>query len=330
MKRRTLLALSPVAAAPFLAADGLPSTVLPPTVLTAAAAPPPSSVAAEIHLNRWMVVPKAPRPPVLSGQLDDPLWERAARLDDFRVMFTHTPIEQQLTGFLLYDDAAIHLGLRWTDPDHWDTLTVVDFLVATGPDGWNYHHIPIQISTDDRAHPKDYGPGGTLVEGLDPVRTIDADAGVVTAEITIPLDRIGNPNPDQGAEWRVNLLAQHRMQTRPMSSWTPVRRGTDLYFGGAHLVRAFVANEACLGSVHLAGVWTDPTDSTQLVDPAAEVQLNWVSFTEKELVIPADALPGRARFTVEWKAPGAPWQRVDTTAVSRDGRIIVPITHQPR
>lgn len=325
MKRRTLLALSPVAAAPFIAADSLPA--LTPT---AAAVPPQDSVTAETHLNRWSVVPKAPRPPVLSGRLDDPLWDRAATLDDFRVMYTHAPIEQELTGHLLYGDDALHVGVRWAaDADSWDTLTVVDLLVATGPDGWSYHHIPIQISETDRAHPKNYGPGGTLVEGLEPVRTVDTDAGVVIAEITIPFDQIGNPSPGPDAEWRINLLAQHRMQTRPMSSWMPVRRGTDLYSGGAHLVRSFVANEACLGSVHLAGSWVDPTAGTSLVDPSAEVALNWVSFTEKELLIPAGALPGRARFTVEWKAPGVAWQAVDTTPLTRGDQVVVPITHQP-
>lgn len=325
MKRRTLLALSPVAAAPFIAADGL-STLTP----TASAVPPSSSVSAEIHLNRWAVVPKVPRPPVLSGRLDDPLWQRAALLDDFRVMFTHAPIDTELTGHLLYGEDALHVGIRWAaDAESWGTLTVVDLLVATGSDGWSYHHIPIQISETDRAHPKNYGPGGTLVEGLEPVRSIDAATGTVTAEVTIPFDRIGNPTSGQDTEWRVNLLAQHRMQTRPMSSWTPVRRGTDLYSGGAHLVRSFVANEDCLGSIHLAGGWIDPTAGTQLVDPAAEVTLTWVSFTEKELVIPSSALPGRPRFTVEWKAPGAPWQAVDTAPRTRGDQIVVPITHQP-
>src|SRR5699024_6504032 len=99
--------MSPLVAAPIIARDALPETV--PAAWGAPGVDPGASSTAALFHDRWALVPRAPRPPVLSGRLDDPLWETAAVLDDFRVFHHHEPAADSFEGRVMYGADALYI-----------------------------------------------------------------------------------------------------------------------------------------------------------------------------------------------------------------------------
>ena len=62
-----------------------------------------------------VVAPRTSTRPTIDGKLDEPCWQHAAQATDFVSGTTGSPVEEQTTVWVTYDDAALYLGMRCSD-----------------------------------------------------------------------------------------------------------------------------------------------------------------------------------------------------------------------
>lgn len=191
---------------------------------------PPPATGYTVHPVRF------DSPPAIDGRLDDPVWQTAPRLADFRQLEPHEgePASEPTEVFLGYDDDSLYIGVRCHDsePDklvatvltrdadigYDDTLRIVFDTFHDGRNGFLFATNPAGIQFD--ALVRSEGEQINLDwDGIWKVKT-SRDGGGWVAEMAIPWRSLRFPNrPEQ--LWGFNV-ERNVARKRETSHWKPM------------------------------------------------------------------------------------------------------------
>src|SRR5438876_2885294 len=75
----------------------------------------PASPQEGVTFKRHVPAVRFTTPPVIDGDLSDPCWKQAAKLDRYVDVLYSTPVKDQTIGYLGYDDQNIYLAFHAFD-----------------------------------------------------------------------------------------------------------------------------------------------------------------------------------------------------------------------
>ena len=188
------------------------------------------ATAAQLHYVCYYVTQK----PVIDGQGDDTVWQRAPWTEDFvdieGGIRPAPPLQTRVK--MLWDSTYLFIYAELREPDLWGTLrqhdTSIfddnDFEVFINPDNTTHRYFEFEINTlgteMDLFLDKPYRNGGKallswdargLISAVAAKGTInqpgDADTGW-SVEMAVPLKSLhfwGDPLPQNGTQWRINF-----------------------------------------------------------------------------------------------------------------------------
>lgn len=241
------------------AAAGLLRFLLLSLVFLTLARVPLAAVEARVEVDpaslpapRRVVIPKLRGRLTLDGQLDEPVWAKAAEIGPFVLADTGGPVREATTVRAWYDDTALHLGWTCVDVDIQATFTARDSKF------WEEEVVEFFVTRGDlaRYYELQWNPLGGVFDALifneldakGVSRRIVGDwsftaAGMRSAvkvqgtvqqsddrdqswqvEVTIPFADLGGPAPKAGEIWRANFYRYNRDARHPveLQSWSPV------------------------------------------------------------------------------------------------------------
>lgn len=269
-----------------------------------------------VETDRWTVAPRTDRAPVIDGRLDDPVWPDAARIGGFVTPYYYEPIDGDAETRICFDDEALYLAVRYTDPDGGASLTGVEILIDNGTADYR---VPIEIRRPAVPYRNTWGPDLIDVAGAE-IATGTVDGGV-TAEVAVPLAALDGTTPGEGDEWRINVILQHDMMTRPLSSWTPIRTSTNSYNGsGTAPVQAEVTDHDRLGGLFLGGLPSAGRPAPPEPYQPKNLTLEYRGFTEKVIGFDRDGIGPDDQVVLAWQAPGEDWVPVADPQPERESR----------
>lgn len=222
----------------------------------------PANPDIESYTDRWQVVSKMTEEPIVDGSLEDSVWQEIEASRDFVTAYYNEPTDGDTGVKLAYDDENLYIAVDYTDANAGASLVNFGILLSPAATGNRYYHIPVKVRNADPRYVNNWGPDIETPEHVQS-ETKQQDDGV-TAEIAVPLDAFGVDEVASGDEWRFNVIVQHEMGTKPMSSWVPVRRSSITYTGGSASVRADVTEEGRLGSIFMGELPTDGTAENEV------------------------------------------------------------------
>ena len=207
---------------------------------------------ASLPAPRRVVIPKLQGPLTLDGQLDEPVWAKAAEIGPFVLADTGQPVREATTVRAWYDDRALHLGWTCVDGDIQATFSardskfweeeVVEFFVTRGELAryyelqWNplggVFDALIANELDARGVSRrivgdwSFTAAGmrSAVKVQGTVQKSDDRDQSWQVEVTIPFADLGGPAPKPGEVWRANFYRYNRDAQHPveLQSWSPV------------------------------------------------------------------------------------------------------------
>ena len=235
----------------LLCAAALTTLVLTPALLQTAAVQAPATATAPLPDPKSTIVPRIEAAVKIDGVLDEPPWQKAARLTPFVRHDTMAPARAGTEVRIWYDTAALYLGWICEDDDIQATFTqrdsrfweeeVVEFFVTPAaldryfelqwnPLGGTFDAIITnQIGSDGRSQrfEGDWSYTATnmtfavKVEGS--VQNSSDRDRRWTVEVRIPFADLKVPTPGRGDVWRGNFYRYNRdrdAETEQLS-WSP-------------------------------------------------------------------------------------------------------------
>lgn len=198
-----------------------------------------------------LVVPKLRGTLTIDGELREPVWTKAARIEGFRKN-DGTARERELTVVRIwYDDTAIYLGWTCTDSDVQATFTardskfweeeVAEFFVTAGelnryfelqwnPLGGEFDAI-ITNQLDERGVSRKFdGDWSFTAKGMKSAVKLKGTSGNASdrdeywqVEVVIPFAELGRPTPKPKEIWRANFYRMNRGKNHPVDgvTWSP-------------------------------------------------------------------------------------------------------------
>ncbi len=198
-----------------------------------------------------VIIPKLHGKVEIDGELDEPMWKKAALLKPFVMNDGSGPEREQTTLRLWFDDTALYLGWTCTDSDIQATLTnrdgnlweeeVVEFFVTAkelkhyfefewNPVGGVYDST-VDNQIDDKGVSKGYsGDASFTARGMASAVKVKGTVGNSSdkdefwqVEIMIPFAALGQPTPRPRETWRGNFYRYNRQKDRPaeLLGWSP-------------------------------------------------------------------------------------------------------------
>lgn len=319
MKRRHLISTAPLVATSALMAP--PLLAAPVSAETVPSATMTGSVV-ETHLDRWSVAKKLQTPPAMDGTVKDPVWSDARQLRGFLTPYFNDAVDEKICVKLAYDSSNLYLAFEYTAADGGAALAAAEILISPSASGNRYFRIPVTITEVDPPHVNNWGPATTLTN----LQTLtNKTSQGVTAEVRVPLASMGVTGIESGAEWRSNIIVQHRMMTKPLNSWVPIRAVRSTFLGGANApILGEVTTDGRLGSVYMgelpgqAAMWK-PDDFS----------LAYVGFTEKAIAFRRGDIGTNASIGLAWKMADGLWEPVDGQVTTTGDTIGVSFEHPP-
>ncbi len=194
---------------------------------------------------------RAPTPPTIDGDLSDPAWLFAEKIDNFQLFDLSSP-RYRTKARMLWDDENFYIGFECEDEDIWATMRkkddplweeeVVEVYIDPEGDGKDYKEFevnPLGTLIDlNIPYAQKGAPGGDWRElrkwdaqgvqiGVKVKGTVDSredkDEGW-TVEMAIPLRNLSPTLPKVGTRWRIQLYRIDRSRTLSQpefSSWSP-------------------------------------------------------------------------------------------------------------
>jgi hypothetical protein len=198
-----------------------------------------------------LVVPKLQAKIVVDGDLNEPVWQKAAVIPAFVPSDGSGPEREKTTVRVWYDATALYLGWTCTDVDIQATFTardskfweeeVAEFFITPGdlaryfelqwnPLGGVFDAI-ITNQLDERGVSKKFqGDWNFTAKGMKsavklkgtPANSSDKDE-MWQVEVAIPFADLGQPTPKPKEVWRANFYRFNRTKDLPVEqlSWTP-------------------------------------------------------------------------------------------------------------
>ncbi len=201
------------------------------------------------HMRPAVQVVHVDRPIMLSGKLDDPLWQQA---EDLELSYEitpgeNTPAPQKTVVKILYDDHNIYFGFRCfdTEPDQIranlcerDNIFQDDFVV-----------IALDTYGDfQKAYELAVNPFGVQGDLLATLNDEDSDFDLIwesaaaideqgwTAEMKIPFKSLRFPAREQQT-WALNVVRTLPRASRIQVSWTPIDRNIPSFLSQSGLMQ---------------------------------------------------------------------------------------------
>jgi hypothetical protein len=225
------------------------ATVLAGVLLPAA--DPKSPDPKTLPAPKRVVIPKLHGTLKLDGDLDEPVWKKAAVLNPFFKNDGSAREREQTEVRLWYDDAALYLGWTCTDSDIQATFTardskfweeeVVEFFVTPkelkryfelqwNPLGGVFDAI-IDNQLDERGVSKNFtGDWSFTAKGMKSAVKVKGTVANSSdkdefwqVEVMIPFADLGQPTPKPKDVWRANFYRFNRGKDQPaeLLSWSP-------------------------------------------------------------------------------------------------------------
>lgn len=194
-----------------------------------------------LFANKWAIMAKAPAAPQMDGNIEESEWGQSAEIDGFVTAFHNEPVKRDTRVRLMVDTEQLYIALE----SEQGCETAVDaesvfVLLGTPSDKDIYYSISVDVTKGRHPYAIGYNnwTGAELrdrrqkfvhlgkEEGVRTVVSKRAD-GSWSAEISVPLVSLGEPDLRSGAEWRLNVIRYFGPDaTEPLSSWVPIRTGT--------------------------------------------------------------------------------------------------------
>ena len=222
-------------------------------LLPASGADTPSARPATLPPPRRVVVPKLQGPLTVDGNLNEPVWTKAAVLSPFVLNDGSGPEREKTAVRLWYDDSALYLGWTCTDADIQATFTardskfweeeVAEFFVTAGsleryfelqwnPLGGVFDAIISNKMNQSGVSTNFTGDWSFTAKGMKSAVQLKGTAGnssdkdeMWQAEVIIPFADLGEAAPKPKAVWRANFYRFNRTkgQEPELLSWSPTR-----------------------------------------------------------------------------------------------------------
>ncbi len=217
-----------------------------PATKEAQVVPDPATLPAPLRT----VVPKLSGPSVVDGELNEPVWAKAALLGPFVPASGTGQAREATVVRIWYDDTALHLGWTCTDSDIQATFTardskfweeeVVEFFVTAreltpyfelqwNPLGGEFDAI-IHNDLDARGVSKKFqGDWSYTAKGMKSAVKVRGTVGDSSdrdeswrVEVAIPFADLGEKTPRPGDVWRANFYRFNRGKDQPVEqlSWS--------------------------------------------------------------------------------------------------------------
>lgn len=275
--------------------------------------------------DRWGVAGRASQAPAIDGTLDEPLWSDAESHTGFVTPFYHQAIDADVSLRFAYDDGAVYVAVSYASEDAGASVAAIDVLLSPGGGGAPTFRAPLIIRAVKPAYSNDWGPGITDLADVDSAFVANDDG--ITAELKVPLADLDMESVKDGDEWRANVIIQHEMMTKPLSTWIPIRTSMHRYNGqGGAGVQGEVTAGAHLGTIFMGAIPTLPqrTKPPQMFTPD-QSSLTYRGYTDKELSFALGDIKPRDQVRLEWKSPDGTWTPVEKPSEERD-RSTITIT----
>jgi len=200
-----------------------------------------------------VLVPKLQGPVTVDGDLNEPVWGKAAVLSPFFQNDGAGPEREKTVVRLWYDDTALYLGWTCTDSDIEATFTardskfweeeVVEFFVTSkmlnryfelqwNPLGGVFDAI-IDNKLDQEGVSTNFtGEWGFTAKAMKSAVKVKGTVGNANdkdeswqVEVVLPFADLGEPAPKPTAVWRANFYRFNRAkdQSPELLSWSPTR-----------------------------------------------------------------------------------------------------------
>ena len=200
-----------------------------------------------------IVVPKLHEIIKVDGELNEPVWQKAARLSPFSKSDDGSPEREPTEVRVWYDDTALYLGWTCTDSDIQATFTardskfweeeVVEFFVTPkelvryfelqwNPLGGVFDAI-ITNQLDARGVSTNFtGDWSFTAKGMKSAVKVKGTVGNSSdkdefwqVEVMLPFADLGQATPKPGDVWRANFYRFNRGKDQPTEqlSWSPTR-----------------------------------------------------------------------------------------------------------
>lgn len=173
------------------------------------------------------------RGPALTGDLSDPLWEKAAPTTAFVAADGISAPQAATDGYLLADADALYVGFICHEPKMGELVAnvterdgtvwgddCVEFLLDPSHAGtWMYHFI---VNSKGAIWDGLHSPAGTDAGYDCPQVTARTAVGADrwSCELRIPWDGVGGP-PQPGEVWGVNFCRERKVTPEEVTSWAP-------------------------------------------------------------------------------------------------------------
>jgi hypothetical protein len=292
----------------------------------------PSQV--QIYGDRWGVVPQTETSPLVDGILE-PLWESAFHADGFVTMFHNEPVPDQDTElFMLYDQQSLHIGLK----GHYDQegragagdKEIVELLLVPGREQTDRRYrLKIPIRDEGRPIGANWGQSVTNIAGAE--YRVAAEETSWTAEVKIPYASLGVESVAPGDEWRMNVVRYFGINSKPFTSWVPIRNSYITDQGGSSVSLVVHAlNQDRLAPVYfgqLPPLEGRPQTSAVEWHPN-DAGLLYTGPESKKLVFRQPVLQPHSELDLVWIAPGGIVSRLESPVIeSARGRTTIEFTH---
>ncbi|GAA3412443.1 heparinase II/III family protein [Paenibacillus hodogayensis] len=281
-----------------------------------------------MYANKWTVIPKWSQTPVIDGFPDEAVWGQAATLDDFRTAYVNEAAVDSPNYRIGYDNTMLYVAASFAQAEK-EALAEVDIIVSPDTHGDRHYVATIPVSPPEKPMNTDWNPdllGDESNRNRVQITSFSVETsesgGQFRFEAAIPWSAFGTAAPASGDEWRMNVMHLHRLNTRSLSSWVPVRTSSFWDTGsGAVTVPVNTVDQGRLGSVYLerppAGEeWTPE-----------EAELRYMNFARKELSFKTP-YPEPASYALAWKGPTGNWEQLQQVAkTAAGGRTTLSFEH---
>jgi hypothetical protein len=181
----------------------------------------------------------------VDGKLDDAVWAKAPRFQDFRVNLDGAPSSYETEARALYDDTFLYFSFRCRDDNIWATFRtrdqhlweeeVVEVFLQADPHRASYIELEVNplgtmldIYLIDVRKPLHYESWNSqkLKWAVQVFGTVDGKNGDKewSCEIALPLEDIvpaKNLKPQVGDRWRLNLYRVEKVPRPELLAWSP-------------------------------------------------------------------------------------------------------------
>lgn len=271
------------------------------------------------YTDKWAVIPKVDNGPKIDGKLDDVAWQNIDGLSNFVTAYYNEPDKSNIEAKLAYDRESLYIALEYPVDHDDDSLANFHILISPNADGEKYFCAPIKIKDLETPYVNNWGPNIQVLNNMQAI--VSENEKSITAEVAIPLRELGIDEVGLGDEWRLNIIAQYEMGTKPLSAWIPIRTSSMHYTGGnASNAYANVTDEGRLGSIFMGQLPADGNSVKTIVPwEPQELTFEYRSFTEKELSFKRfDMNPKKTDIHLSWKALSEDWQPIENFKVKKD------------